>query len=55
MTVEIRELVIHVEVTESSQSSPLVSPNSHKEWNEQYWIDKVIQEVLERLLERGNL
>lgn len=51
MTIEIRELIVQVEVTESAPSLPF-APN--REWDDQRWVDMIIQEVLEQLLERGH-
>lgn len=53
MTVEIRELIVHVEVTEpavSSSSSPLTE---HHEWVDQRLVEMVKQEIMEHLLDRG--
>ncbi|WP_439412917.1 DUF5908 family protein [Enterobacter ludwigii] len=54
MTVEIRELIIQVEVTESSPSGASLPFTEHREWDEQRRVDRIKQEVLEQLLERGH-
>lgn len=50
MTVEIRELIVQVEVTEPAPSPPFAH---HREWDDQLWVERIKQEVLEQLLERG--
>lgn len=50
MTVEIRELIVQVEVTEPAPSLPFAQ---HREWDDQRWVERIKQEVLEQLLERG--
>lgn len=54
MTVEIRELVIQVEVTESVKTTAPSSSIGTREWNEQRWVEKIKQEVLTHLIERGS-
>lgn len=56
MTIEIRELIIQVEVSEpvSSPASPLPFMEC-SEWEIQRLVEMIKQEVLEQLLERGNL
>lgn len=53
MTIEIRELIIQVEVTESAPSAPSLPFAQHREWDDQRWVEMIKQEVLEQLLERG--
>jgi len=53
MTVEIRELVVQVEVTEPAPSASSLPFAEHREWDDQRWVDMIKQEVLEQLLERG--
>nr|WP_241391069.1 DUF5908 family protein [Serratia proteamaculans]ULG16481.1 Afp6 [Serratia proteamaculans] len=53
MTVEIRELIIQVEVTDPAPSAPSLPFALHREWDDQRWVEKIKQEVLEQLLERG--
>ncbi|ROP62297.1 hypothetical protein EDF81_0782 [Enterobacter sp. BIGb0383] len=55
MTVEIRELVIQVEVTETSAQAAASSPAGYTEWDEQRLLEKLKREVLEYLQERGQL
>lgn len=55
MTVEIRELIVQVEVTESEPSASFLPSVEGRAWDEQRWVDMIKQEVLEQLLERGNL
>ncbi|MGV3345417.1 DUF5908 family protein [Enterobacteriaceae bacterium LUAb1] len=55
MTVEIRELVIQVDVTEPSPPAGALPVTESSEWDEQRWVEKIKQEVLEQLLERGGL
>lgn len=52
MTVEIRELIVQVEVTESAPSGSSLPLAEHCEWDDQRWVDMIKQEVLEELLER---
>jgi len=54
MTVEIRELVITVEVTEPPGQTAFRS-SEIGEWDEQRLLEKLKREVLEYLLERGQL
>jgi len=53
MTVEIRELIVQVEVTEPAPSASPLPFAPHREWDEQRWVERIKQEVLEQLLERG--
>lgn len=53
MTVEIRELIVQVEVTESAPSAPPLPFAQNREWDDQRWVEMIVQEVLEQLLERG--
>ncbi|MGF6190430.1 DUF5908 family protein [Serratia sp. 2723] len=55
MTVEIRELIIQAEVTESSQPVLPIPSGNYADLDEQRWIEKMKKEVLEHLLERGYL
>lgn len=55
MTVEIRELIIKVEVTEASPASLLSPTARYSEWDEQRLLEKLKQEVLDYLNERGHL
>lgn len=55
MTIEIRELIVRVEVTESSASLPALAGASHSAWDEQRLLEKLKREVLEYLQERGTL
>ncbi|MFI8415494.1 DUF5908 family protein [Serratia sp. NPDC078593] len=55
MTVEIRELIIQAEVTESSQPILPLPSTGYADLDEQRWVEKIKQEVLEHLLERGSL
>lgn len=53
MTVEIRELIVQVEVTESGPSGETLPFVVHREWEVQRWVEMIKQEILEELLERG--
>lgn len=53
MTVEIRELIVQVEVTEPAPSASPLPLTEHPEWDQQRWVNMIKQEVLEQLLERG--
>ncbi|EDV0263024.1 hypothetical protein I9G02_004505 [Salmonella enterica] len=53
MTVEIRELIIKVEVTEPASSAPSLPFARHREWDDERWVERIKQEILEQLLERG--
>lgn len=53
MTVEIRELIVQVEVTEPVTSGSSLPLTDHTEWDEQRWIKMIQQELREQLLERG--
>lgn len=55
MTVEIRELIVQVEITESAPalSAPSLSFAQYREWDDERWVETIKQEVLEQLLERG--
>lgn len=55
MTIEIRELIVRVEVTESSPNMSALSGSGYSAWDEQRLLDKVKREVLEYLQERGTL
>lgn len=52
MTVDIRELIVQVEVTEPAPSAPTLPFAQHREWDDQLWVEMIKQEVLEQLLER---
>ncbi|MCS4320705.1 hypothetical protein M2407_005079 [Serratia sp. BIGb0234] len=54
MTVEIRELIVQVEVTEPAPSASSKPFAEHREWDDQRWVERIKQEVLEQLLERGH-
>lgn len=53
MTVEIRELIIQVEVTENAPIGGTWPLAEHREWDAQRWVEIIKQQVLEQLLERG--
>ncbi len=53
MTVEIRELIVQVEVTASVPSASSLPFAPHREWDDERWVERIKQEVLEQLLERG--
>jgi hypothetical protein len=53
MTVEIRELIIQVEVTEPAPSTLSLPFAQRREWDDERWVEMIKQEVLEQLLERG--
>lgn len=55
MTVEIRELIVQVEITEPAPalSAPSLPFAQHREWDDERWVERIKQEVLEQLLERG--
>lgn len=53
MTVEIRELIVQVEVTEPAPSAPSLPLAQHRDWDDERWVEMIKQEVLEQLLERG--
>ncbi|MBJ2114415.1 hypothetical protein JFQ86_16420 [Serratia ureilytica] len=55
MTVEIRELIVQVEVTESGLSEEVLPFAEPREWDDQRWVEMIKQEILEQLLERGRL
>jgi len=54
MTVEIRELIVQVEVTGPTPSASSLPFAQHHEWDDERWVEKIKQEVLEQLLERGS-
>lgn len=55
MTIEIRELIVRVEVTEPSPQVPPLSGAGYSSWDEQRLLEKLKREVLEYLQERGSL
>lgn len=55
MTIEIRELIVRVEVTESFPQATALSGKRYSEWDEQRLLEKLKREVLEYLQERGSL
>ncbi|WP_158586335.1 DUF5908 family protein [Serratia inhibens] len=55
MTIEIRELVIQVQVTEPTPSAAPLWATGPTPWDEQRLLEKLKQEILEHLLERGHL
>ncbi|MBD8109114.1 DUF5908 family protein [Erwinia persicina] len=52
MTIEIRELVVQVRVTEPE---PPAATSALTVWDEQRLLEKLKREILEYLLERGQL
>ncbi|MGV3344495.1 DUF5908 family protein [Enterobacteriaceae bacterium LUAb1] len=54
MTIEIRELVIRVEVTESPSPS-IPCPAGYTDWDEYRLLEKLKREVIDYLVERGSL
>ncbi len=54
MTVEIRELIVQVEVTGPAPSAPSLPFAQYREWDDERWVESIKQEVLEQLLERGH-
>ncbi|MGK0706852.1 DUF5908 family protein [Yokenella regensburgei] len=52
MTVEIRELIVQVEVTEPAPSASSMQFSQHREWDDEQRVERIKQEVLEQLLER---
>ncbi|WP_308386073.1 DUF5908 family protein [Serratia marcescens] len=54
MTVEIRELIVQVEVTESGPSEEALPFAERSAWEDQRWVEMIKQEILEQLLERGH-
>lgn len=54
MTIEIRELIVRVEVTEPVPSASSLPLAEHREWDDQRWVEIIKQEVLEQLLDRGH-
>lgn len=55
MTIEIRELIVRVEVTESSPPFPALPGADNSPWHEQRLLEQLKREVLEYLQERGTL
>lgn len=55
MTIEIRELVIQVHVTEPEQSTQASALPALTAWDEQLLLEKLKREILEYLMERGRL
>lgn len=55
MTIEIRELIIQVQVTGSPSQVPQLSAAAYTPWDEQRLLEWLKQEVLNYLLERGAL
>lgn len=55
MTIEIRELIVRVEVTEPPPQVPVLSGTGNPAWDEQRLLEKLKREVLEYLQERGSL
>ena len=55
MTIEIRELIVRVEVTDDSPQAPALSGTGYSQWDEQRLLEKLKREVLEYLQERGSL
>lgn len=55
MTIEIRELIVRVEVTESSPPMSVLPGTGYPAWDEQRLLEKLKREVLEYLQERGSL
>lgn len=55
MTIEIRELIVRVEVTESSPLIPALPGADKSPWHEQRLLEQLKREVLEYLQERGTL
>lgn len=55
MTIEIRELIIQVQVTEAGPSMGQLPAAGHTEWDEQRLFERLKQDVLDYLLERGCL
>lgn len=54
MTIEIRELIVQVEVTEPAPSAPSLPFAQRRDWDDERWVAMIKQEVLEQLLERGS-
>lgn len=55
MTIEIRELVIQVQVTESEEAKTALPFTGYSEWDEQRLLEKMKREIVDYLLERGHL
>lgn len=55
MTIEIRELVIQVRVTEPESSTQGSALPAFTAWDEQLLLEKLKREILEYLVERGQL
>lgn len=55
MTIEIRELVIEVQVSEPASQVPSLSAAGYTPWDEQRLLEWLKQEVVNYLLERGSL
>lgn len=54
MTIEIRELIVKVEVTEHATSASTLPFAQNSEWDQQRLVEIIKQAVLEQLLERGH-
>lgn len=54
MTIEIRELIVKVEVTEPAASASALPFAQNGEWDQQRLVEMIKQAVLEQLLERGH-
>lgn len=55
MTIEIRELIVQVQVTESEEAKAVVPFTGYSEWDEQRLLEKMKREIIDYLLERGHL
>lgn len=55
MTIEIRELIVRVEVTDASPPVPALPGTDNSPWHEQRLLEQLKREVLEYLQERGSL
>lgn len=55
MTIEIRELVVQVRVTEPEQSIQAPTLPALTAWDEQLLLEKLKREILDYLVERGQL
>jgi len=55
MTIEIRELIVQVQVTEYEQPGSATACPASDSWYEQRLLEKLKREILEHLLERGQL
>lgn len=54
MTIEIRELIVQVEVTEPASSASALPFAQKDEWDQQRLVEMIKQAVLEQLIERGH-